>query len=195
MLSATESQIKQADASSNWIGGIPAGPWPAVGVPYFVVSHRRVCCQLPAGIGQNCWEDNSLVSAYILSLILARSLRRHVIHLLLQCNYRGIAIQELSLKAFLCAIKCNDNQISGTSLQKVQGKLFGTICQESTLYQDVQSYLHFKWVDCTKGLLLVIGYFEILENSTMMLQGWLSIWLTMCRFRCRTLLLPDSRAS
>ena len=58
-----------------------------------------------------CPEVSSLVSAYILSLILARSLRRHVIHLLLQCNYRGIAIQELSLKAFVSAVKCNDDQI------------------------------------------------------------------------------------
>ena len=63
------------------------------------------------------------MSAYILSLILARSLRRHVIHLLLQCNYRGIAIQELSLKAFLCAIRCNGYRISHTALQKILIKL------------------------------------------------------------------------
>ena len=89
-----KSTTKQANASSSWI---PAGCRSADGVHNFAVSHRWVSSQPPAGKCRSCSsqleEDNSLVSAYIFSLILAKSLRRHVIHLPLQCNYRGITTQ------------------------------------------------------------------------------------------------------
>ena len=60
-LSTTKFLIKQAGASSNWVGGIPAGPWPAVGEHNFAVSHRWVCCQLPAGICQSQYSAEKII--------------------------------------------------------------------------------------------------------------------------------------